>query len=679
MSPLLNTLLEIQKTNAFDLLNPYKDPSSWTSLKDQERHLLAELILKQGAQFLAKGSNEVLRCFELSAELSNHSALIYFQQGLLFGKYADNPSCLKMACRAYSCALEKNPNFVEVMIEFATALLQLGYAYEETDYFLEAIRKLERALELTSEEDHGEIYWRLGFGWFSLGKLGGEPSDFQSAVNFFRRAVHSGEMDHIDFWNDYGNAVIEVASIQDSPQLYEEAWNAFVRVENIDPTHPIVYYSQGYCLFHIAKMKRSEECYLEAISKFDRALQGMSNDARVWWMFANAELGLARLKDDLDKAEDALEKFERAHSLDPEKGVILAFWAEAELFLGSTQGEIELIQSAKQKILRVIELEPERSDIWYLYGTCLNEMGHYFEDTGYYEEAIKKFEYGLTLTDSNPMLWYGIALSHFAIGDYNDDPTQIRESIDCFAKASESDTIYSNQFSNDWGVALMKWGEMSEQVEYIFTAIKLLEEIAKQTTKETFLKEIEWIFNYTYGLYLLAQFTEDKGYLEQSINLVTQIIEVEPNFFKARYTLALALGDLAEHEADLELYEKAIDHFKYILAIDPEYDSACIDCAIAMISLALLKIDLHLSQDIIELYQQAEQLFLQAIMSGSKEAFYHMAGLYSLLGKNEAVLHYLEKSLRSGDLPPKDHLMNDGWLEGFRETPYFEQFITNLP
>jgi tetratricopeptide (TPR) repeat protein len=681
MSSVYKILREIEKTNVFDSLDPYKIPSVWPTLTEKERSLLIELILKQGASFITLDSTKTISCFELAAQLAEHSPSIYLHQGLILSNHSDNLECLKLASDAYTIALEKDPQFIPALIEGAFVLMQLGSIHQDADYLSEAVKNLHRALQLIKDEGQALIHWRLGIIHFCIGKLSEEPSDFFQALKHYRWAEEMESEDlsnNADFWIDYGNTLIELASLQNSVELYNEAFAVFIQADRCNGSSSDIHYYLGYILFHLATIQSNEDLFLKACNMLEKTSKIIPDDGRVWWMFGNAELSLGKLSGNVSYIEKSIQKFERAYAIHPEKSIILALWADAEILIGKSRHSIESLQSARKKTVRLVELDSDRAEAWFLYGRCLNEIGYYFEDIQYHEEAIKKLEVGLKLSPKTLVVWYEKALAHFNIAEIMEDLLHLQQSLDCFSKASEFIDGHFFQFYNDWGVALMKWGEASGDVEFIFTAMKMMEKIVKGMSQENFLENIEWAFNYSYGLYLLAQYTEDKHYLEQAIELMSHIVEINPNFFKARYVLALALGDLAELEEDVGLFEKSVGHFRYLLKFDSEKDSALIDGAIALMSLALLKQDLNDLQDVSNNFQEAENLLLSAFKEGDNEASYYLAQLYSLLDQNEAALYYLEKSLQSGSLPPKEELMNNDWLEGFRDSSYFDSFISKI-
>src|SRR5262249_22157704 len=152
---------------------------------------------------------------------------------------------------------------------------------------------------------------------------------------------------------------------------------------------------------------------------------------------------------------------------------------------GTAQEDYVLLRQAEEKIVRSIELCPENSETWALHGNCLCELGRYFHDVQFYIKAIEKFQYGLSINRTDPMLWYGMAYAHFAIGDLNGDHQMLEKSTRCCARVIEFGGQGFPQFWVDWGVALMKYGEATNDKGYVEAALDKFVQAISQTDEES--------------------------------------------------------------------------------------------------------------------------------------------------------------------------------------------------
>jgi tetratricopeptide (TPR) repeat protein len=339
---------------------------------------------------------------------------------------------------------------------------------------------------------------------------------------------------------------------------------------------------------------------------------------------------------------------------------------------------LDLIQAARSKILNSLEIQPEDPDTWYLYGSCLSELARYFSDENIYHQAIEKFQYGLSLTRHNPLLWYGLALAHVALGELTEQPVFFEKSVRYYSRAIEFSGHGFPQFWNDWGVALMRFAELTQEPSYAEMAIEKFEQALKYPIQNIEKEEMEWLYHYASTLDLLGDLKEDPNYFEKAIHILLQVHQLDPEYTQAHYALALAISHLAEITCDVELYHKAVDHFQLLSNQHLEDEMIYLDFGIHLINLALLIQDVHHPENSHHFYHQAEIHLMQAAALGNMQSYYQLAGLYALTNHYSQAMLYLERAQFFGVLPGIEELLHDEWLTGLREFPAFRQFINEL-
>lgn len=681
MTPILKALLEIKKTQSFDQLASFKDSTSWKKMTAEERELLARLLIMQGAQQIAKGDQKVLESFEVASQVCP-SAKIFFEQGIVFASYPENIRCVNWAYQAFHQAVQEDPHLLEAWYQGARVLLQLGIFDGESQHLIEANQKFEKVDQLLDEQhlfSRAEFYWQWGSCLFALGKSSGEPSDFYQAIAKYQLAF-SYDCQEIAFLNDYGNALLDLAILLDKQEFYVEALDLFNQAVKADPESFEGWYNQASCLHRLFELTAEEEYIEIAQESFVMASQLNPDHSQLWLKWGQLEAMVGKLRRDQKKIEAALAKLEKAHQLEPDHPVILSCWGEIELFLGANQERLDLLQSSKSKIVKSLELHPENADTWYLYGSNLNELGRYFGDEEFYYQSIEKFQYGLSLARQNPLLWYGLALAHFALGELSDDLKFLEKAHRNCAKVIEFGGGILPQFWNDWGVLLLRLAELTSQASYIESAIEKFERALKQPILETDFANIdlEWLYNYGCAFDLLGDMTNNSHHFEKAVQVLTQVLKLDPNYEHARYNLALSLAHLGESLSEVEYYYQALELFYAVVEADPEDDLARMDLGVSLVNLALLIQDVHQPDRVQALYREAEPHLLQAASLGNSQAHYQLAGLYSLTKHHATAMHYLEKAHLAGTLPSVEEMMNDEWLEGLRYTPAFRQFLNQI-
>lgn len=680
MTPIHQTLLEILHAKAYDRLQPFKEPSTWSSLRQDERALLALLLTHQGAHELAEGNNEALKTFDMAVAVSNESPEIFYQHAEIFVAYHDSPGCLHLACSAYAKTIQKDPQFFDATYKLALLLLNLGIEYEDISSVNDAINKFEKAASLAPKEMQGEVLWQWGRSWAWLGKLSQEVHDYYKAIDYYKKASEIENFNASEFWIDYGKVLADLGVQFNQADLFREALYCFYRAEASAAHDSPLPFFQACCLNKLGELTGELEYFESAGSKFERASQTDPLDEKIWLEWASMEVGVGRRVNDYKLVENSLEKFKFAFNIDPTNPLILINWSEAELILGSKQGNIEYIHSAKRKVISAIELEPDNHQFWFCYGTCLNELGAYFQDAQFYKESILKFEHGLTLSPDNFQCWYGLAISHLALAEYNESLIMFAKAIECFERAAKGGDLENTQFYNDWAYTLIRKGELAGEEGEVIEGTILLEKILKICSEKEgfFLNEIEWLFNLGYGYYVLGDLMYETEYFEKAVHICNQVLECDPHNLEARRYLAMSLSNIGDFAESVEHYQAAVEHYKRILERDSEDDEIYLECAIAMIEMAKLQTDVHFSQAVANLYISSEQLLQHALALGNQESYYSLAGLYSLTGRLQNAFHYLSKAHLIHPLNI-DELNSDEWFDNLRAAPEYDLFISELP
>lgn len=690
MSLFREQLLCIKNSKSYEGLKELIDPSKIALMPADEVDLLVQLLVLQGAEQLARGDKAVIETFEKAAKISANAPYILYKQGLIYAHYPSNARCLLLAHQSFTKACQQDPAFFEAFYEDAKVLFQMGLFESDAHHITQADLRFESAFALLEKaqstsplaEDDTliDFYWRWGCCLSKLGALSGEPLDFHKAVEKFQIVEASGLKNAV-FYNDYGNTLAFIGMLLSNKSYYLEALKRFGCAIKESPNDFNGWFHQACCLQHLSALSMDLEMLQVADNSFAKAAQLNPNYNPTWFKWAQLSFTLGRCKADVSKLESALEKFEKAHDLEPNQPVLLCHWAEAELFLGSSQENLDLILSAKSKILKSLEVQPELSETWYLYGLCLQELGHYFEDEAYYLQAIEKIQYGLSLNSSNPSLWYAMALVHYSLGGIRNDQALIEKAVRFFSRVVDlKGGGNTPQFWYDWGIALLKLGEMTELTQYVEWAIEKFEKALSfpGVSIDKDQMDLEGIYHYGCAFDLLGDLTGDYHYFEKAIHILSQVVQLDPEDKEARYNLALAFYHLGEAVWDVEIYQKAIEHFQILVEEEPEDSIVHIDYAITLVSLARLIYDVYQPTEERELLKQAEGHLVQAASLGNYQAYYHLAGLYSLVGLYPQALHFIEKAQFFGVLPSIVDLIHDDWLEGLRQTNSFRQFLDGL-
>lgn len=674
-------LQEIFSQKKFEELEPFRNTKSWKSLDEDDRSLLASLFVMQGEKQLALGEKNALESFDLASKVSPDNFEVLFRIGNAFSAELDF-SLLQKAEEAFKKTLQLNPHHFHSHVSLGNVYNSMGMISHEPDHFVSAQTCFNYAYAISQNESPeilAHLYWHWGVSYYCQGKHSGEAVDFHSALAKFREAAELGMQDKC-FWNAYGDTLAELACMIGRFDLFHnvvELYRNAVR-QSFD-------FFEGWlnlaCVFQrLFEIHLSEDYFHQACECFKMASQINDHHSLLWLKWAQLLAAEGKLRHEASLLKESFEKFEKADGSDPKNALILGLWGEALLLYGAQNESIDRLREAQQKIILSLEINPESAETWYIYGSCLYELGRYFHQEDYFHQAIDKFQFGLSIKQNEPLLWYGLAIACYAIGELRTDIHWIEKSTGLFSRVLEFKGHGFRPLWNDWGVALMKMAEITNEKGYVEAAVEKFENVISKNpdTWEEESIDPEWLYNYGCALDFLGDFNEDIESYELAIQALAKVVQIDPEYTNARYNLALSLAHLGEMARDVECFHKSIEQFQILLSQDSEDELGWCDYGLTILHLALLIHDPSRPDQSQKLYEIAEGKFVQAIALGNTQAFYNLACLYSLQGNYLEALHFLERAEAVEALPTIEQLLHDDWLEGLRTTPGFKIFINHV-
>lgn len=669
-------------TNAFAELVTYQEPMTWKRMTSDERELLGMLFLKQGEHQLQQGDSRMLESFELATKVAPDSAVIFFRQALIYAAQAQNIRCLKAADHALEKATQLDPGFIDAWHAWGNVLVKIGIFYDQHHYFHQAEEKFVEAKKLLQEKELGAspvFYWNWGICWYNLGKHSGEAVDFVQASEKCRIAEELGACSG-EFHNDYANILVDLACLVGKEELLIEAVDRYEKATTLISSNYEVWLNLA-CTYHrLYEFTGTFDYFYRADECFERAAEMHSEDVSVWLHWAELYADAGKMLRNLEYLKTSFEKFKKAELIEPTHPYVLLRWCEAQVFAASFSEDLQLLREAESRLGEVLKALPQDAEAWYVYGLCLSECGRYFAASSYYFQAIEMFKEGLKLKESDFSLLHGVALAYFAIAEIKNDVEIIEQSIAYFNQAADLGNRLSSHFLSDWGVALMKLGEMTSERSHIEEAAAKFEKAINGNLNhwEDAEVQLEWLYNYGCAMDFLGDFHNEPVYYEKAVQVLSHVLEIDSSYVHARYNLALALSHLGELQGDVENLKQAIDHFHELVVYDPEDGMTWNDYALALLHLGMLKEEPGGSLKSQNYFEMAEVRFEQAINLGCLPAYYNLACLYSLTGHPAAAMHYLEKAEQSKSLPLLDDLIHDEWLDDIRDEPAYRLFIARL-
>ena len=697
-SPLEKTLVEILTKREFNRLAPYSHSNVWGVMSPLEREMLAVAHLAHGTELLqiegdqkksedarvedARVEDAAFHAFELSEEIASDLPHVLYQQVVCLTKVSTNQRCLLRALKILERITQLKEDYYDAWYTWGNVLLTMGILSKDASFLYEAETRFEMAypLRITSKQTlQKEFFWHWGLTFQLIAKQSGEASDYYKAISKFKLAQEEGLVES-RYWNSYANALFDLSLLVTREDLAQTAVQFYKQALSLKPDFPECWFNLACCYQHLFFDTLEEEFYNLADGSFEEAFNQDKTNVHLFCKWGMLDAYAGKLTRNIQLLTKSIDKFKRADELEPSYPPVLSSWAEALMLVGSQTENIELLKSAEEKMSLCLKIAPEVSHHWYLMGTILNEMGRYFADADIYKRAIEKFHYGISLNRTDHLLWYGLSLAHFAIGDMEQDPEMIEKTVRYCSRVIEFGGEMMPHFWNDWGVALMKLGIMKGEKKHLLFAIEKFEEAIKRHNECTSdgSMDAEWLYNYGCALDFLGDYSEDEKYYEKAVQVLSQTIALDPSYAHARYNLAIALMHLGESTGEVDCFFKANDLFQAITQEESEDDMAWNDWGLSLLHLGDLLQDPAQMEMSEKLFSLAETKFNHAIQLGNSQSFYHLACIFSLKGNYIEAMNYLDKAEAIKALPSIKELMTDEWLEGVRTTSDFNYFIEDL-
>lgn len=664
----------------------------------------ATSLQEEGEKALLQGDQKGLELLEQAAVLDPRSHQLFYRQGLALFEYGSQKKCiatLRKGVQKFKQATDLQPLFCEAWHAWASALVLLSTLSGNTDYLYEAQAKIEKAAPLAPKELSSEVYWDGALIYQKLARISGELDDVYKSIQYFEKSAAVGDTASFEFWNDYGHAYVQLSEkIHDiHPTIkaiacYKQAIN--LSLANFDGWLGLARNLQKLYLF-----SRENEHYVQACDCFAAASQLQPENGQVWLERISFMIDAGRRKQESAKIRSALEKCEQAvahlappvktlhledikTSLDPDKWNqrkfsteylhLQALWAEALALLGSWNSRIELVQEAESKIEWVLdELEEDDPFLLNQSGKCLFSFAKYYRDLDLYYQAIEEFQSSISIDRTQWTSWVWMGIVHAKVYECTEDMGALEKALYFYSKALKIKTDPNLYY--ELAALMILLGEANRNHEMIEQALTYLDYLF-QTYKSIAFENPEWFYQYGIALDLKGDYRDDPSLHHKALDYFVNALMLNPNYPKIHHRLGIVYSHLGESLGEVDYLYRALHHFKLASRAQQDDELLLIDWGLAWIHLALHATDHTMEENG---FREAEQKLMQAAKLGSQGVYYQLACLYSLQGSYSSSIFYLEKCFDTKNLPPKEELLDDEWLDGVRLSPLFQEFLALLP
>ena len=651
--------------------------AKWDQLDSAQKKELCEQFVAKGEIALLNNDQIALGHFESAAGIDERNPSVWYRGGLAlfdFGLKRGNEKALLLSSRYFKLASQLSPDHPEVWTAWGSVLLQLGIAYSEHHYYLEARDKCQRAIATATDLPRpvqAQLFWDYGLIWTELAQHSGEAVDVRLAIQAFSTAMECFAHPSAEFLHDSGNAYFQLGLLTNDSRLYLQAISLLQRAVEQEPRFFEGWMSlaSAYSQLYINTM--DERVATLANDCYERICQTQSRNSECWLGWAQLLGESGKLNRDPRKLKNSIEKAARGTAIDPTNPLLLCQWVESLSHLAALTSRLDLLIEAENKILKATDQFPDDPDLWHTYGICLIAFGQYYSDPDYYEQAIEKLQYGLSIDRTHAELWQALASAHAAIADLTDDPDMITRASRFFNRAMDLKPACPALIFDAANAYLLSC-DLFDSQEDLDAAISLYESLL-QNHKDSVLNHPEWLFQYAAALEWLGDFTEDEGQFVRAMDLYLHVLLIDPETPRIHFRIAMCLIRLGESSIEGEYYAKAMNYFRMAARQDKEDDAIFLEWGLACIHLAH-----HSFSDNDQHYLDAEQKLIRAGQLGNIHAYYTLACLYSILGKYPEAMQLIRKAEKLSVLPPIEEMVEDEWLDNLRQTKEFTEFLASL-
>ncbi|QVL56727.1 MAG: hypothetical protein KFB93_04910 [Simkaniaceae bacterium] len=646
-------------------------------LKGKDYSALSQSLLQKGEFRLLHGDKGGIEYFDMAVKLDPQNPQLFMEQGLAlfeYGSTEENEEGLTLASKRFKVATTLDPYSFQAWHLWGNTLYFLGKRRNEPSYFTNALKKYEKAIELSEGQTPdvlADLYWDFGDIWSKLAEKSGEITDYHYAIKAYEKASSLQDDLAPEFWINFGNIYSIMGKKTNDTRLLIKAINCYKNAVSIK-----ISFSEGWFLLAIAmktlySYTHDEDHFSQANECFSTTLQLSKNNSKAYLEWARLLLESGAIFKDTKKIRACIDKCFKAHRCDKKNSYVVAVWVEALALLGSYTEQLEIIHEALGKIEPLIE-QDENTETFYAYGMCFYALGTYYKDIDYYYQALEQFQEGLSINRTHYRLWYAMASSSFAAALLDHDEKSYDRSLHFFEQALNLEK--TSLCHSHYAMCLLKYGEICHEQQPIELSVYHFEEALNLQKNAAYL-HTDWIFYYASALDQLAGFLENDSRYVKAIDLLNHILMFKPEFPHIHFQLALTYSHYAELVSEPDLFQRAIHHYRIAHQKEKENDQIILDWALTLVNLGdLLESDIESDQYL----REAEYKMIQAAKLGNTHAYYALSCLYSVIGDLDNSLRFLEKAKAFDALPTIEEMFEDDWLENLRGSEGFQAFVAEL-
>jgi tetratricopeptide (TPR) repeat protein len=653
---------------------------NYQTLSQEEKHNIAVHLINEGSNLLKKENLVAIELFDAAIKIDPQDSDIWYQEGEAFFEYGykgKNERALKLAEKYLKKAVELSSENIQYYWKTARTLSELGVLKKDVVLYADAKEFFQKAFVLSNGMHKHELAllnWDYGKLLSYIAETSGEAIDVRIAIDAYNIASNYDNIMPAKFWYDFGNMYLHMGQLINDNKYYLKALECLKKASVLSPDMMATMMSIAHVYTELYFNTLHNDYFNEAHKTFENIVKIEKQNGDVWLKWAQLLSESGKINEDVKKLKLAVEKSIQANKYNAKNPYVIGQWVEALALLGASSGRLDYIWEAENKITKALDIYSNIAELWYAYGICLRAYGDYYNDTVYYEQAIEKFQVGLSYDQTNAELWYVVAKTHALLADEDsEDEEQFKKASRFFIKAV-SLKPYAPSITFDYAKLLFKYAENFENIDILKQSIAQFESLLS-CQKNVLLEHASWLFYYGEALGLLGDLAEEDEYFLKALEIFTNVLLINPDYPQIYYCMAIYMLKVAEIKEDAAYFNRAIGFFQSAVKQNEDDDTAYLEWGLALATKALATTDKEIAKQI---FLEAEQKIVKAGQLGDQEAYYHLACLYSILNRLTEAFALLDKAKTLDVLPSVSDMMDDEWLENLRNHPNFSRFLAEL-
>lgn len=612
-----------------------------------------------------------------------HLAQLFFEQGERLLQSANEPSVMEQAYSAFEKCLRLDMTSGKSWVKFAEAHLKLALLQNDHSLLVKASQLFADAEYLYKSRGAKlpvEVLWDWGVCLFWIARESEEAIDFKYAIDKYREAYEGG-LYHATFFFDYGSALAEMGVLVGKVELIAEAAVFLEKSiqENGDNSQTWIRLACSYKILYfltsdVLYFEKADQSFVAAA----RLIQSNEGAYELWLNWGQLLSYEGKITCDPELLADAMEKLGQAELESSDDVPICLAMGDTLTHLGIFEERLDWPKEAESKLEFVCKCAPDHLDALCHLSHCLAHIGKYLSDKQYVFLAIDKAQRALSHDQKAYHLWHGLAMTYFVLAEMTLDPA-IYEKVAKFSAQAIHLGGDLPAYWNDWGIALMRMGEITNEPRHIAGAIEKFEgAIHCFNRKSTGSPDPDWFYNYGCALDWMGDYELNPQYFERAIAILSRLYDQHPHLYHIQYSLALSLYHLGDALGDVEILEKAISHFEAYQQVEPEDDGAITDLGLSYLTLADILQEEIPNPRSEAAFAKAGHYLSKALAFGNPRGNYYLACFHALKHNEKEALDFLDRAKLAGALPSLDDLVHDEWLNALRHNGEFKKFLQDL-